>query len=352
MPEGYHFAPFEQQLISLYLKRKVLGQKLPCNKVEERQLYGPYADPWQLFDPENHPWILSEVTPGKYDKITYVFVNLTKKSTAEGKKEGKRKGKRDNYIKKAGCGTWDGQTKRTEIRDWNGDLIGERRMLAFEINEVPDEDLSKLGHWRMHEYHLCGINKDIRNPGNTVLCKITLDSSKNPAVKLKLHSKVNNEPEKKSTIVHIASSSGSVGSNQGDFDISDGAITTQTRRDDSVGSDSGIVKGKEGIETPDGVECVKSSIVEEEDIAVIVSSPPKQVKTGNLNPSISDFHWPAKKDKDSKKIKTEGGGDLDKVQFSKEEQPVEDTTTNQGKRKLGPETSYTMAKKLRPWFEC
>ncbi|KAK1401254.1 hypothetical protein POM88_000859 [Heracleum sosnowskyi] len=344
MPEGYHFAPFEQQLISLYLKRKVLGQKLPCNKVEERQLYGPNANPWQLFDPETHPWILSEVTPGKYDKITYVFVNLTKKGTAEGKKEGKNKGKRDNYIKKAGCGTWDGQTKRTEIRDWNGDLIGERRMLAFEINEVTDEDLSKLGHWRMHEYHLCGINKDIRNPGNTVLCKITLDSSKNPAVKLKLHSK---EPEKKSTIVNIASSSGSVGSNQGDFDISQGAITTQTRRDDSV-----VSEGCENVETRDGVECVKSSIVEEE-TAVIVSLLPKQVKTGYLNPSLSDFHWPAKIDNGCKKIKMEGrAGDLDidmnKVQFSKQQPVVEDTSTNQGKRKLRPETSYTMAKKLRP----
>ncbi|KAK1370348.1 hypothetical protein POM88_036441 [Heracleum sosnowskyi] len=286
IPSGYHFAPFEQELISLYLKPKVLGQKLPCNIVEVRQIYGPNADPWQLFDPESHPWILSQVTPGKFDKITYVFVNLTKKGTAEGKKYGKR----ENYIKKAGCGTWDGQTKRTEIRDWNGDLIGERRMLAFEINEVSDQDLSKLGHWRMHEYHLCGVNKDISNPSNTVLCKIILDSSKNPHVKLKLCSKgnpdqpikSNNEPEKKNTNVHIASSpstvnSGSVGSNQGDFDIS------------------------------------------EEDTAVIVTSPPKQVKTGYLNPSISDFHWPAKND----------------------------TTTNLGKRKLRAETSYTMAKKLR-----
>ncbi|KAK1379786.1 hypothetical protein POM88_026530 [Heracleum sosnowskyi] len=317
LPEGYHFAPFEHELISLYLKPKVLGQNLPCNIMEERQLYGPDANPWKLFDPQTHPWILSEVTPGKYDKITYVFVNLTKKGTAEGKKEGKRKGKRDNYIKKAGCGTWDGQTKRTEIRDFNGDLVGERRMLAFEINdEISDEDLSKLGHWRMHEYHLCGINKDIRNPGNTVLCKITLDSSKNPPVNLKLRSK---EPEKKSTNVHIATSSGSVGSNQGDFDISKGAVTTQTRPDDSVVSESNRIKGKEGTETRVGV--------------VIASSSSKEVKTVNLNPSIDDFHWPAKNDSDCKEIKMEGGGgdldfDMTKIEFSKEEQqPIEDSTT-------------------------
>ncbi|KAK1379790.1 hypothetical protein POM88_026534 [Heracleum sosnowskyi] len=322
---GYRFNPFEEELITLYLKPKVLGQKLPSNVVEERQLYGPDANPWQLFDPENHSWILSEVSPGKFDKITYVFVNLTKKATAEKK----NKGIRDNYNKKAGCGTWNGKTTRTGIRDCNGDLVGERRMLAFEINDVCDEDLSKVGHWRMHEYHLCGVYKDISNPGNTVLCKITLDSSKNPPVKLKLRSKGNpdhpikssNEPEKKNTNVHIVSSPStvnrrSVECNEGVSENFEGAITTQTCRDDSVVSDSDRGKGKEGcygtenVGTRAGVECVDSCYVGE-GLAVIASSPSEEVKTGYLNLSISDFHWPAKNDNDCEKIKMEGeGGDL------------------------------------------
>lgn len=297
VPPGFHFSPFEEELISLYLKPKVLGQKIPSNIIEERQLYGPNANPWQLFHPENHSWILSEVSPGKFEKITYVFVNLTRRATAEGK----NKSKREYYNKKAGCGTWDGQTKRTEIRDSsNGDLIGERRMLSFEINEVCDQDFSKVGYWRMHEYHLCGVNKDIINPCNTVLCKITLDSSKNPPVKLRYkcnqdHSiKTSTKPDKTNT-------------NQG---VSQG--------------DKG--KGTENVETSDGVECVNSSYVEE-DTAVIVTSPSEKVKTGYLNPSISDFHWPVKK------IKMEGGGgdlDLDMSGYlkPKEEQPDEDTTEN------------------------
>ncbi|XP_074340948.1 uncharacterized protein LOC141678505 [Apium graveolens] len=355
---GFCFSPFDEQLITLYLKPKVLGQKLPCNLVEERQLYGPDANPWQLFDTENHSWILSEVSSGKFEKITYIFVNLTKKAIAQEKK----KGKRENYNKIAGCGTWHGQTKRNEIRDCNGDLIGEKRMLSFEINEVPDQDLSKLGRWRMHEYHLCGINKDITNPGNTVLCKITLDQSKNPP--LRLHSKGNHnhpvkssdKPEKKNTNVHIVSSpatvnSGYVECNQGVSENTVGAITTQTCRDDSVMSDSYLVKGKggcygtENVETSDGVECVDSCYVEE-DIVVIASSPSEEVKTGFLNLSISDFHWPAKNDNDCEKIKT-GGGDLHfgtgKVHFSrypnpKEEQSIKDTTTILGKRKYQAET--------------
>lgn len=87
-PVGFRFSPFEGELITLYLKPKVLGQKLPCNIVEERQLYGPDANPWQIFDPENHSWILSEVSSGKFEKLTYVFVNLTRKGIAQEKKEG------------------------------------------------------------------------------------------------------------------------------------------------------------------------------------------------------------------------------------------------------------------------
>ncbi|KAK1401750.1 hypothetical protein POM88_001355 [Heracleum sosnowskyi] len=114
--------------------------------------------------------------------VTYVFVNLTKKAV----KNVKLKGGKHNFIRKAGCGTWDGQTKKTEIRDFNGDLIGERRILSFEINEASGlEDLSRLGYWRMQEYIFCGINKNIPNVANTVLCKIKLDYSKSPAIKLK-----------------------------------------------------------------------------------------------------------------------------------------------------------------------
>ncbi|KAK1394896.1 hypothetical protein POM88_013952 [Heracleum sosnowskyi] len=69
-----------------------------------------------------------------------------------------------NYVKKAGFGTWDGQTKRYEIRDCNGDLIGEKRFLVFEINDDSDQDLGKVGYWKMHEYHLRGVNEELVIP--------------------------------------------------------------------------------------------------------------------------------------------------------------------------------------------
>ncbi|KAK1389831.1 hypothetical protein POM88_018009 [Heracleum sosnowskyi] len=162
---------------------KVLGLKLSCDVVEERKLYDSCANPWQVFDPESHPWILSEVSCGKFEKVAYAFVNLTKKAAP--KSNNKSKVGKEQYIRTAGCGTWDGKTKRTEIRDYDGNLIGERRMLVFEIKEVShQEDLSRVGHWRMHEYSLCGINEEIPNLFNTVLCKITLEHSKEPAIEL------------------------------------------------------------------------------------------------------------------------------------------------------------------------
>ncbi|KAK1367160.1 hypothetical protein POM88_042734 [Heracleum sosnowskyi] len=157
-PAGYHFKPFENELINLYLKPKVLGLNLPCDVVKEKKLYGDGANPWQVFDPEN--WILYEVSSGKFEKIAYAFVNLTKKATNSKSIVGK-----ENYNKKARCGNLDGQTSRTEIKDFDGKLFGERRMMSFKINEVFDEeDSSRVGHWRMHEYNLCGINRNIPNP--------------------------------------------------------------------------------------------------------------------------------------------------------------------------------------------
>ncbi|KAK1383885.1 hypothetical protein POM88_021620 [Heracleum sosnowskyi] len=176
----YRFNPFEHELITVFLKPKILGQNLPCDDVKETQLYA--TNPWQVFPPKTHPWILSEVSAGKFEMLTYVFVNLTKKAVDSNKKKIKFNGGCEQFIRKTGCGTWDGKTKRTEIRDFDDNLVGERKMLAFKITDISGlEDFSRLGgHWRMHEYSLCGVNSDISNPDNTVLCKITLDPFKTP----------------------------------------------------------------------------------------------------------------------------------------------------------------------------
>ncbi|KAK1365101.1 hypothetical protein POM88_040662 [Heracleum sosnowskyi] len=91
-----------------------MGLKLPYDVVKERNLYG--ANPWQVFDPENYPWILNEVSCDKFEKIAYAFVKLTKKAADSNNKS---KLGRENYIKKVGCGTWGGKTPCTEIKDFD-----------------------------------------------------------------------------------------------------------------------------------------------------------------------------------------------------------------------------------------
>ncbi|KAK1369501.1 hypothetical protein POM88_035596 [Heracleum sosnowskyi] len=296
LSSGYRFNPFEEELISLYLKPKVLGQKLPCNVVEERQLYGAHANPWHVFDPENHSWILSEVTPGKFEKVTYVFVNLIKIATVEREK----KIGRDNYMKRAGCGTWYGKTSRTEIRDrFNGDVIGERRLLVFEIDEDSDQDLLKVGYWKMHEYSLRGVNENISNPRNTVLCKITYDSSRLPT--MKVHPKVTDDHP-----VHSCSSSN--------------RSKPQKKNTNVAGVSSPSIMNNSSVE---------------KNILVTGSSPSKQVDTVCPKPVSSNSCSPAKYGKDCKNI-------------IKEEQSVKETTRNLGQEKFKAETSCPVTKKLKP----
>ncbi|KAK1368850.1 hypothetical protein POM88_034942 [Heracleum sosnowskyi] len=45
-----------------------------------------------------------------------------------------------------------------------GNVIGERRLLVFEINDIEAQfDFDKAGYFKMHEYSLCGVNKDLVN---------------------------------------------------------------------------------------------------------------------------------------------------------------------------------------------
>ncbi|KAK1402170.1 hypothetical protein POM88_001775 [Heracleum sosnowskyi] len=71
--------------------------------------------------------------------------------------------------------------------DLKGNVIGQQQMLRFEINDIGDEfDSSKACHFRMHEYSLAGVIKGLKSAaGNdVVLCKITVDPSKNPVFNL------------------------------------------------------------------------------------------------------------------------------------------------------------------------
>ncbi|WOG84712.1 hypothetical protein DCAR_0103896 [Daucus carota subsp. sativus] len=309
LPPGYRFKPLEEELITLYLKPRVLAQQDPFNAVQECQLYGPNANPWHLLPPDTDSWLLSEVSPGKLEKVTYVFVSLTKKS---GKMKNNPRAAKENYTKKAGCGTWDGQTKRYEIRERDsGDLVGERRFLVFEINDVEGVELSKVGHWKMHEFHLSGVNERIANPCNVVLCKITLDLSKGPLVKLK---NVCDPPVKSGRKFQHRNAN---------VDRNQGPVSCQRSRRDSEMLESGRVEEKEGdkgnniVEMCDRVECM--SIDHGNDCAGSVNSPSEQVNTENFEPAMI-----AQENKEEESGRGKFLFGMTKVQFSGHSNPQEE----------------------------
>ncbi|KAK1399322.1 hypothetical protein POM88_009185 [Heracleum sosnowskyi] len=173
-PPGYRFYPNDEELLIFYLKPKVNGETLPCDVILEKQIYGDSANPWEVFDDSSTPWIISGGS-----KIVYAFTPLTK---VAGSSSGRGSKKKENYVKKAGCGNWHGETGREPIMEGNR-VIGFRRLLCFEINDIDfcsknHVDLKKPGHWLMHEFVLCGYE-------NYALCRITVDMSKNLKVKKK-----------------------------------------------------------------------------------------------------------------------------------------------------------------------
>ncbi|XP_074352867.1 NAC domain-containing protein JA2L-like [Apium graveolens] len=178
LPPGYRFYPKDEELISYYLKPKVLGQKLQCNFIDTVELYTPNSTPWQMFDVNS--WMDSQ--NNLTERFIYVFTTLSKLRTSESSKATTSRS-RDNTSKKAGCGTWAGKTN-CKIRDCKGNVIGEKRLLVFEINDVGAEfELDKAGYFKMHEFSLSGINKGLKSAaGDLVLCRITFDSSKKPSV--------------------------------------------------------------------------------------------------------------------------------------------------------------------------
>lgn len=157
-----------------------MGKQLPCNIIKERQVYGPSCDPWHVFDPSDHRSWLTSPSIKPPEKFMYVFAKLSKISSGSTWK---------NTSKKAGFGTWVGKTKREQILDGKGDVIGESRYLVFETNEI-DATKTGVGFYGMHEYSLSGVNEGLDFANTTVLCKITYDPSKKTPISRKSGNKV------------------------------------------------------------------------------------------------------------------------------------------------------------------
>ncbi|KAI8569133.1 hypothetical protein RHMOL_Rhmol02G0255200 [Rhododendron molle] len=171
LPVGYRFRPTDLELVVDYLEKKYSeDEALPCDVVIDREIYGDKA-PWQNFTDED-PWEISKTKDKKKDVwktegTIYVFTTLTNAS-------------QNRIARKAGCGSWHGETAREEVKNDKDCAIGYKTTLYFEI--AADEPIAmhgpvEKGHWIMQEYSLRDGDTD-KSKGKYVLCRIKRFDSK------------------------------------------------------------------------------------------------------------------------------------------------------------------------------
>ncbi|KAK1397607.1 hypothetical protein POM88_007470 [Heracleum sosnowskyi] len=135
-PPGAYLIPIDEDIIHFFFKPKVLGENLVFDVVEDKQVYGPNCNPWQIFDLNTlDSWFVAPFK--KYENVMYVFTKLSK-------------------IRK----------------------------------EITDEGRLNLATINMHEYTLSGgIYGGCDLASTLVLCNIAYDSSKKSS-----YVKKNNKP--------------------------------------------------------------------------------------------------------------------------------------------------------------
>ncbi|CAA0831786.1 Unknown protein [Striga hermonthica] len=167
IPSGHHFLPSDEELIKFYLLPWSKGLPLPIKDlIVERDVYGETADPRVVFgNPDDPGWYVAGDEDFKKGKrVMYVLTKLFKIKT--------------RCSRRAGGGTWSGQTTPREIYDdENGNrVIGHMRMFSFEVDgRQAKKEGAKAGHWIMHEYSLAldSLTDDEVKHKDHVLCKIS-----------------------------------------------------------------------------------------------------------------------------------------------------------------------------------
>ncbi|XP_022860409.1 NAC domain-containing protein 104-like [Olea europaea var. sylvestris] len=167
IPPGFRFKPTEQELITLFLKRKAMGFPLTCNRIIDRNLYGKNGTPWDVFS-NNDPWeIVGDSEVDVLKKEIYVFTKLEKIT-------------RKHIVRVAGCGTWDGKSTPKDIWNCEGKIIGVKKWFTFKVNGnlTQDELNKKHGRWTMHEYTLKGSSFEGVDNTDYAVCRISWELPK------------------------------------------------------------------------------------------------------------------------------------------------------------------------------
>ncbi|KAI5071950.1 hypothetical protein GOP47_0014201 [Adiantum capillus-veneris] len=128
LPPGFRFHPTDEELVSFYLHRKVLGKHIESNVIAEIDLYK--HDPWEL------PRL--SCLPSK-DMEWYFFNPPDKKYP---------RGSRTNRATHSGYWKATGRDRRVFSES---KLVGLKKTLVFYKGRAPNGERTD---WVMHEYHL------------------------------------------------------------------------------------------------------------------------------------------------------------------------------------------------------
>ncbi|KAK6118801.1 hypothetical protein DH2020_047457 [Rehmannia glutinosa] len=140
-----------------------MGLPIPWS-ILEKDLYGERANPWDVFsDVNDSAWeIVKDV-----NRVIYVFTKLSKVNA-----------EKTRIARRAGCGSWNGQTTR-KIFNASKKLIGFMKMFSFKVTKEGGSEDTRVqqerdDHWIMHEYSLAGVSLQYElKYKDYVICKIT-----------------------------------------------------------------------------------------------------------------------------------------------------------------------------------
>eukprot|EP00250_Pteridium_aquilinum_P013815 c21589_g2_i1 orf=2-778(-) len=155
LPPGFRFHPTDEELVSFYLHRKVLGKHIESNVIAEIDLYK--HDPWEL------PRL--SCLPSK-DMEWYFFNPPDKKYP---------RGSRTNRATHSGYWKATGRDRRVFSES---KLVGLKKTLVFYKGRAPNGERTD---WVMHEYHLLNpsqVNNDqLPDHSTTVITNMPPSSS-------------------------------------------------------------------------------------------------------------------------------------------------------------------------------
>ncbi|KAL6911279.1 hypothetical protein ACP4OV_000084 [Aristida adscensionis] len=134
---GFRFHPTDEELVSYYLRRRVLGRRLRVDAIAEVDLYR--LEPWDLPS-------LSRIR--SRDAQWYFFARLDRKVTGAG--AGGRGGPGNRTNRATPRGYWKTTGKDREVYH-RGKAVGMKKTLVFHAGRAPKGERT---NWVMHEYRL------------------------------------------------------------------------------------------------------------------------------------------------------------------------------------------------------